>query len=280
MRLATVSYGGNPRVVVDRGDGLSLLNAVDVPDALSRGVFTDPTPLIDSDMNASEPLVFLPLVSAPSNVICVGHNYRAHILELGHDLPRYPNVFNKLTASLVGAEDPIILSSRAEEWDWEAELALVVGRHVYDATPAEADRAIAGYTIANDISARDWQRRTSQWLLGKTFAKTTPLGPWLVPTTEFDPEQPHTITCHVDGMERQRSVTSDLLFTARDLVSYVSQVLPLQPGDVILTGTPGGVGMAMQPRTFLKPGQEVVTTIEGLGQCRNRCVAAMDQDGK
>lgn len=279
MRLATVRCRGSARVVLDDGERLSLLDVADVPAALARNVFQNPTPLLLDELHRDATLEFLPVVPSPSKIICVGHNYRAHILELGHDLPSYPNVFSKFPAALIGAEDPIALSPRSQEWDWEAELALVVGRRTFEADHLEARGAIAGYTVANDVSARDWQRRATQWLLGKTFNDTTPLGPWLVSSADFDPHDPHVISCHVDGVERQHSTTNDLLFSPADLVAYVSQVLPLEPGDVILTGTPGGVGMAMNPPAYLQSGQTVVTAIEGLGHCRNRCVAT-PEDGK
>lgn len=279
MRLATARLEGAARVVLDDGERLKLLDVSSVQEALARDVFGSPRDLRGTPLVEGAPLEFLPVVPRPSKVVCVGHNYRAHILELGHEFPPYPNVFSKFALALIGAHDSITLSMRSQAWDWEAELALVIGRGTFEADSAEARAAIAGYTVANDVSARDWQRRASQWLLGKTFAGTTPLGPWLVPASEFDPHDAHDITCEVDGIERQRSTTNDLLFSPEDLVAYVSQVVPLEPGDVILTGTPGGVGMAMEPPVYLQPGQELMTAIEGLGQCRNRCVAS-HQDGK
>jgi acylpyruvate hydrolase len=223
---------------------------------------------------ALEALDLGPMVEGTGKVICVGHNYRTHILEMGHELPPYPNVFCKFPQALVGPADDIELSPAADFWDWEAELALVVSRPARHVREEDAPRHVGGYTVANDISARDWQRRSSQWLLGKTFARTTPIGPWLVTPDEVDPAAGLDITCSVDGVEKQRASSSDLVFGPAFLVAYLSTVLTLEPGDVVLTGTPGGVGVARQPAERLRVGQVVHTAVAGVGELTNRCVAS------
>jgi acylpyruvate hydrolase len=156
--------------------------------------------------------------------------------------------------------------------DWEAELAVVIGAEVGHADPEQARAAIAGYTVLNDVSARDWQFRTRQWHQGKTFEATTPVGPWLV--TADDPAvaaQGLTLTCEVDGDTVQKADTGDLVFDPATLVAYVSEIVTLAPGDVIATGTPGGVGHARTPARYLHDGSLLVTRIEGIGECRNTC---------
>ncbi len=222
---------------------------------------------------ALDALDYAPVVVAPSKIVCVGLNYRTHVLENGLEVPEYPTLFAKYTECLIGAHDDIVLPPESDAIDWEAELAIVIGTRVRRATGADAAAAIAGYTVLNDISVRDWQQRTRQWLQGKTFEATTPVGPWLVTGDECDDGRAD-ITCVVDGDEVQRAHTSDLVFGPADLVAYISTIVTLQPGDIIATGTPGGVGMARRPPRFLHDGAEVVTRIEGVGECRNRCVAS------
>ncbi|MEU6192199.1 fumarylacetoacetate hydrolase family protein [Streptomyces sp. NPDC047061] len=215
---------------------------------------------------------YAPLVPHPSKILCVGLNYKDHIAEMGRETPEYPTLFGKFADTLLGAEDDLVLPAESGAVDWEAELAVVVGRTVRHASTAEAVAAIAGFTVANDVSARDWQRRTGQWLQGKAFEATTPLGPVLVTGEEVDAAADLEISCMVDGVVKQRSRTSQLLFGPADIVAYVSRFTTLRPGDVLLTGTPGGVGAGREPAEFLTPGQVLTTTVEGIGSCHNTCV--------
>jgi acylpyruvate hydrolase len=195
---------------------------------------------------------------------------------MGRELPTYPTLFAKFARCLVGARDPIVLPAGAERVDWEAELAFVIGAEVRHADRATAGAAIAGYSVLNDISVRDYQSRTLQWLQGKTFESSTPLGPHLVTPDEVVDDPAETpdleIRCEVDGDVRQLARTGDLVFGPADIVAYVSQILTLEPGDVIATGTPGGVGAGRKPPLFLSPGQVVRTVIEGIGELVNECV--------
>ncbi|GGG29952.1 hypothetical protein GCM10007304_49710 [Rhodococcoides trifolii] len=275
MKLATVRTPDGPRVVVDvNGSVRGLHEFTSLPHAIRAGVLSRPDDFEGSQIDDPAGLDFAPVVTDPGKVICVGHNYREHILEMGHGLPDFPNVFSKFTGALIGAFDDIELAAESTAWDWEAELAVVVGRPLRNADASQARTAIGGYTVANDISARDWQKRTSQWLLGKTFERTTPVGPWLVTPDAFSDELDLAITCSVDGDIVQQSNVSDLLFDPAYILAYLSTVITLEPGDLILTGTPSGVGAARDPQLFLQPGQEVRTEISGIGQCINRCVAA------
>jgi acylpyruvate hydrolase len=216
---------------------------------------------------------FAPVVPRPGKIICVGLNYRSHILETGRELPDYPTLFAKFADTLLGARDDLVLPSVSERVDWEAELGVVIGRPVHRATSAEAAAAIAGYTVVNDVSMRDWQRRTMQWLAGKAFERSTPAGPYLVTPDEVGDAADLEVRCEVDGVVMQQSRTSDLLFSPADIAAYASQIITLKPGDLIVTGTPSGVGDARKPAVYLKPGNVLRTWVEGLGECVNRCVA-------
>ena len=217
--------------------------------------------------------VFAPVVPGPSKVICVGLNYRTHIKETGRELPEYPTLFAKFAETLMGPYDDLAIPEVSNRVDWEAELGLIIGKAVYRADAAEAAGAIAGYTICNDVSMRDFQRRTLQWLAGKMFQHSTPAGPYLVTPDEVGNAADLEIGCSVDGETMQLARTSDLLFKPADVVSYISQAITLRPGDLVLTGTTGGVGDARKPPVYLRPGQVVRTWVEGVGECVNRCVA-------
>lgn len=213
------------------------------------------------------------LVPRPEKVICVGLNYATHIREMGRELPEHPTLFAKFARSLVGGYDPITLPAGSDKVDWEAELGVVIGAPVRHADDARARAAIAGWTVVNDISARDFQNRTLQWLQGKMFEAATPVGPWLVVAGPDDPPVSGEISCTVDGELMQTADVSDLVFDPVALVRYISSIITLVPGDLISTGTPGGVGAARTPPRWLAPGSEVVTRVEGVGECRNSCRA-------
>lgn len=218
---------------------------------------------------------FAPPVSQPSKVLCVGLNYRNHILEMGRELPTHPTLFAKFADSLTGPGDPIAKPAESDAFDWEAELALVVGKPVRCATGADAEAAIAGFTVFNDVTCRDWQYRTAQWLQGKAWDACTPMGPYLVTPDELPggvrPEL--ELTLEVDGEIMQRDSTADLLFDPVALVEYVSTLVRLNPGDIVATGTPGGVGHARTPARYLTPGVVMVTRIERIGALHNRITA-------
>jgi acylpyruvate hydrolase len=269
MRWATIRTDDGTRAARVDGDTLVELAARDVGELLARGGDVRET----GTLHDTETADFAPVVTHPGKIVCQGLNYRSHILEMGHELPEHPTLFVKFREALIGARDDIHLPPESNAVDWEAELALVVGTRVRRASPAEAEAAIAGFTVANDISMRDWQYRTIEWLPGKTWEHATPVGPWLVTPDEVGGPSPDlAIGCEVDGVVRQASRTSELVFSAADLVASVSEVVTLQPGDLLLTGTPAGVGHGMKPPTYLEAGQVVRTTIQGIGELLNRCV--------
>jgi acylpyruvate hydrolase len=217
-------------------------------------------------------LDFAPVVPRPQKIFCIGLNYRSHITEMGREIPEYPTIFAKFPPVLIGAHDELVLPAASAAVDWEGELAVIVGTRIRNAATAQAAvEAIAGYAVLNDVTARDWQNRTREWLQGKNFEATTPFGPYLVTPDEFDPATA-TLRTSVNGETVQQAETSDLVFDPAALVSYISTFITLEPGDVIATGTPGGVGHARKPQRYLAEGNVLATTITGLGDCRNVCV--------
>jgi acylpyruvate hydrolase len=274
MKLATIRTPGGTRAVRLDGDALVDVGAPDVGTLLS-----DPEWLAAAENRhgITRPLSgaeFAPLVPSPSKVICVGHNYRNHIEEMGRDLPQHPTLFPKFADCLTGADDDIVKPPETEALDWEVELVVVIGHEVRRAGEVEAEAAIAGFTVMNDVSARDWQFRTIEWTQGKIWDSSTPLGPQLVTPDELPggTRPALQVSTTVDGRSMQRDNTGDLLFAPVDLVRYVSTITRLRPGDCIATGTPAGVGHARDPKTYLTAGQTVVTEIEGIGACTNRIV--------
>jgi acylpyruvate hydrolase len=272
MRFATVRTASGTRAARLDGEDLVLLSSSDVGALLAVGDLERAGhDEAGGSIKASE-ADFATLVTQPSKVFCVGLNYRSHILETGSQLPAYPTLFAKFSAALIGAHDDIILPKISDHVDWEVELCVVIGSPLRHASREEAAAGIAGYTVLNDISIRDYQRRTSQWLQGKTFERTTPVGPYLVTGDEVGDGLDLEVRCEVDGQVMQLDRTSELVFGAIDVVTYCSDILTLQPGDLLSLGTTGGVGDARDPKVFLRSGQVVRTVIEGIGECLNTCV--------
>ncbi|MGY1883940.1 fumarylacetoacetate hydrolase family protein [Blastococcus sp. SYSU DS0753] len=276
MRLATVrTLDGATRAVRVEDEHLVDLGVADLGEFLASPGWEDRA------AGATEPAAhlrgaaFAPVIPRPGKIVCVGLNYRNHILEMGRDLPEYPTLFSKYADTLVGANDDIVKPPETEAFDWECELAVVIGSPVRRARGADAERAIAGFAVLNDVTCRDWQFRTREWLQGKNWETTTPLGPYLVTPDELPGGVRPTleISTRIDGETVQKDTTGDLLFDPVALVEYVSTMGTLRPGDVIATGTPGGVGHARKPARYLEVGQHLTTEISGLGRCENRVVA-------
>ncbi|MEO5534947.1 MAG: fumarylacetoacetate hydrolase family protein [Pseudolysinimonas sp.] len=277
MKLATLRRDGATFTVrIDPEGAVEISGFADVGALLADPAWREiatratghatPLEVIDSD-------AWAPIIPQPRKIICVGVNYRAHIAEMGREVPDYPTLFTKYPEALIGAGDPIIVAPYAADFvDWEAELAIVIGTRVRRASEQDAAAAIAGYTVLNDVSMRDWQNRTLQWLPGKSFEHTTPVGPVLATADEVPASA--RITTEVDGELLQDGRIDDLVFGPAAIVAYISQIFPLDPGDIIATGTPGGVGHARTPPRYLSEGQEVVTTIEGIGSLRNVVVVS------
>lgn len=209
-------------------------------------------------------------VQRPGKIICVGHNYREHILEMKREIPTYPVIFAKYSNTLRGPQDDIPYYPITEKLDYEAEFTFVMGKRAKNVTQADALDYVAGYTIVNDVTARDLQTRTIQWQQGKTVDGSAPMGPWLVTGDEITDPSGLEMVLTVNGEERQRSNTANLVFTVPILVEFLSNIMTLEPGDVICTGTPGGVGVAMTPPTFLQDGDVVRIEIDRIGVLENK----------
>ena len=214
----------------------------------------------------------LPVSPAPSKVLCVGLNYRDHIAETGRDTPTYPVLFPKHASSLIAADAPIVVPPESSQVDYEGELAVVVGTGGRRITRERAMEHVLGYAVANDVTMRDYQYLTHQWVQGKAWDSSTPLGPHLVAPDEVDLASA-VITTTVDGTQVQRSTLDQLLFDVPDLIATISTFTALVPGDVILTGTPGGVGFRKKPQLFLTPGTRVSVEITGVGRIDSAVVA-------
>ncbi|MCX5188818.1 fumarylacetoacetate hydrolase family protein [Streptomyces mirabilis] len=264
MRLATIRTPNGLQAVRIDGDVAVECGAPDVGALLARADWRDSAVNADGPRHDVDALVYAPVVPSPGKIICVGLNYRTHITEMGRDLPQYPTLFAKFPEVLIGPYDALVLPAESDAVDWEAELAVVIGTSVRRADEQTARAAIAGYTIMNDVSMRDWQFRTREWLQGKNFEASAPFGPHLVTPDEIPANA--AISSTVDGEVMQSSSIGDLLFGPAELVAYISTIITLHPGDVIATGTTGGVGHARTPQRYLQPGQTLVTSIEGIGQ--------------
>lgn len=213
-------------------------------------------------------------VPSPGSLIGIGLNYKDHVSETGSPQPSEPVIFAKHPSCIVGPGSDIILPDSSRQVDYEAELAIVIGQPVFHANDSEAQGAIAGYTIMNDVTARDWQNRTSQWMAAKSFPSFGPMGPLMVTADELGGADNLRISLSVNGTPRQDSATSQMIFGAVDIVRHVSSVWPLAPGDVIATGTPAGVGSTRRPATFLRAGDVVEISIEGIGVLTNQVNSA------
>jgi acylpyruvate hydrolase len=268
MQLLTLRTPGGHRAGRVIGDDIGLLPFDDVGTALASG-----QDLETLDLEATVPLAganLAPVVPNPSKVFCVGLNYRPHIEETGHEIPEFPTLFPKFAAALCGPNDTIPLPPESNSVDSEAELVLVIGKSVRRADDNAAAAALAGFAVGNDMSMRDWQRHTSQFTAGKTWEASSPVGPVMVTPDELGGVRPALgISSQIDGTTFQQANTGDLMFDSIDCVRYISTFITLEPGDLVFTGTPGGVGAARTPPVFIEDGQKLVTTIDGIGSLRN-----------
>lgn len=281
MRLITFLHHNHPRLGALTGDAVLDLNRAnpalpaDLVSLLQAGVSTlnlareTLASAVADNFTPLNEVTLLAPIPRPGKILCIGHNYQGHIGLGKTELPEYPNMFCKTGNVITGHLHPIIIPRVTSQVDYEAELAVIIGKHGHDIPEAEAMDYVAGYSIFNDVSARDYQKRTNQWFLGKSFDSFGPLGPALV--TKDEVPDPHNLALEltVNGVPKQRAHTRDLIFSVPFLVSYLSQVLTLDPGDMIATGTPAKLPEAAQPQHFLEPGDIVSITIETLGTLTN-----------
>jgi 2-keto-4-pentenoate hydratase/2-oxohepta-3-ene-1,7-dioic acid hydratase in catechol pathway len=212
-------------------------------------------------------------IPRPPRIFAIGLNYQKHAVESNMQVQKVPTVFMKLSSTVVGPDTPIILPKLSTQPDYEAEFAVVIGKPGYQIPAASAMDCVFGYTIVNDVSARDIQLSTSQWTLGKSFPTFTPLGPSITTADEISDPHALAISLTIDGETLQNSNTNDLIFKLPELIAYLSSITPLEAGDIISTGTPEGVGLGRTPKRWLKPNEEIIITIEKLGELRNRTIA-------
>lgn len=271
MRLVGFERDGATRVGVQHGDGV--LELTDV-----AGFYAEPRRWVELARGPSTTLRRgagppRPLVAPTARILCVGQNYSEHIAETGSTRPPAPNIFSRFVSTAIPDGHPVPVPAGEPGLDWEVELAAVIGTRVYRADEAEAAESVLGYTVVNDITARARQHTTSQWALGKNADATLPIGPCLVTADAIDATDLALCT-RVNGTTMQSGRTSQMIFSVPEIISYVSQTFTLLPGDVICTGTPGGVGWRRDPRVLLEPGDLLETEIEGVGCLRNPVVAA------
>ena len=268
MKLATLrTPTGTIAVrVTEEGVGIEIPGIPDVGALLAHPDYATLSN-VGADAHDLRSADWAPVVPRPGKIICVGLNYRKHITEMGRDLPQFPTLFAKYPEAITGPYDGIeVPDYAAHALDWEGELAVIIGTTVRRADYFTAAEAIAGYSVLNDLTMRDYQYRTGEWLQGKTFEASTPLGPVLVTPDEFGFGD---LCTTVNGELKQHASTSDLVFNPAQLVEYISAIITLNPGDVIATGTPGGVGHARTPAQYLRDGHTVITEIDGIGKLAN-----------
>ncbi len=288
MRLATLETSNGPRVVsvvdsdgqqrfvdllaVDSGLPRSLKALLAREDGLAAAADAEKSGLEQSAF--VEGRLLAPIVS-PGKVICIGLNYRDHAEESGMAIPEEPVCFSKFSHAVVGPDAEIVLPSASKQVDYEAELVVVIGKRGKHIAEADAFDYVAGYTNGHDVSARDWQlgRPGGQWLMGKTPDTFAPIGPWLVTADEVDDPNALRIQFRLNGQTLQDSTTKEFIFDIPQAIAYLSRLMTLEPGDIIFTGTPPGVGMARDPQIWLKPGDVAEVEVEGLGVLRNPVVA-------
>jgi 2-keto-4-pentenoate hydratase/2-oxohepta-3-ene-1,7-dioic acid hydratase in catechol pathway len=212
-------------------------------------------------------------IPRPRKLLCVGLNYRDHAAETGSTIPDVPTIFNKFATAVIGPGADIVLPKVSKSPDYEAEFAFVIGTGGRHIAAADWQKHIFGYTIVNDVSARDYQRATTQWLMGKTFDTFAPMGPWIITADEIADPHNLNIQLEINGEVLQNSNTRELIFKIPDLIAFLSSVFTLEPGDIVSTGTPAGVGVARKPQRFLRPGEEVTIKIQSIGELSNPVVA-------
>jgi 2-keto-4-pentenoate hydratase/2-oxohepta-3-ene-1,7-dioic acid hydratase in catechol pathway len=283
MKLATFTHAGSTRVGVVVDEEVVDLRAADpaLPDEMGALLEAGAAVLAAADAATQRSGTRIPLddvhleapVLRPPKVIAVGLNYADHVAESGREPPKHPVLFNKQSTCIAGPWDPIHLPRASHVLDYEGELAFVIGRRCRHVPRERATEVIAGYTVMNDVSVRDWQLRTPTMMIGKSFDTHGPSGPWIVTGDEIG--DPHSLGLRtwVNGELRQDSNTKELIFDCFDLVEHISTSFTLEPGDIISTGTPGGVGIAKKPPLLLVAGDVVRIEIEGIGQIENPVIA-------
>jgi 2-keto-4-pentenoate hydratase/2-oxohepta-3-ene-1,7-dioic acid hydratase in catechol pathway len=266
MRFVTFRRGGELPQAGIMLDGRVGALGRDLISAMAGGVGVGAVHSLDE-------IQLLAPIPRPPKLICVGLNYRDHAAETKMEIPKVPTIFNKFPNVIIGPGQPIVLPKAEKRPDYEAEFAFVIGRGGRHIRAANAMNHVFGYTIVNDVSARDHQMATTQWLMGKTFDTFAPMGPWIVSADEIPDPHSLDIWLEIGGERLQSSNTRELIFKIPELIEFISSVVTLEPGDVVITGTPAGVGFARKPPRFLKPGDQVTVHVEKIGSLVNPVIA-------
>lgn len=282
MKLVSYTENGNPSYgavkdtgVVDLGRRFAERGLMTLRQLLAADALADAAELIatQSPDISIDGLQLLPVIPDPDKILCIGMNYRDHVAEVGRTVTENPSLFARFPGSQVGHRQPMIKPSVSDQFDYEGELAVVIGKPGRHISRAEALSHVGGYACYNEGSIRDWQRHTTQFLAGKTFAGTGAFGPWLVTSDEIPDPTVLALETRLNGQIVQQTTIDKLITTIPELIAYCSTILPLLPGDVIVTGTPGGVGLKRNPPLFMKPGDVVEVEISGIGVLRNPIIA-------
>jgi 2-keto-4-pentenoate hydratase/2-oxohepta-3-ene-1,7-dioic acid hydratase in catechol pathway len=276
MKLATfkTSKGASYGAVTDGGIvdlGKRLGNRYsDLKALIAANAFSQVTPLLSEkpDHKAAD-VTWLPVIPNPERILCVGLNYQEHVKETGRDNTEQPAIFIRLPESQVGHKQPIVRPRESTHLDFEAEIALIIGKGGRRISQKDSWNHIAGYSCYNDGSVRDWQRHTIQWTAGKNFAQTGGFGPWMVTADEIPPGTTMALSCRLNGERMQHATTEQMIFKFPKIIEYVSSWTTLAPGDVLVTGTPGGVGARRTPPVWMKPGDKVEIEIDKVGILEN-----------
>jgi 2-keto-4-pentenoate hydratase/2-oxohepta-3-ene-1,7-dioic acid hydratase in catechol pathway len=276
MKLATfkTAKGASYGAVTDKGIvdlGRRLGNRFpDLKALIAGNGFGEAAKLLSEKVDfRTEEIGWLPVIPNPDKIVCVGLNYQDHVVETGRDNTEQPAIFLRLAESQVGHLQPIIRPRESTHMDFEAEIAVIIGTPGRRISQADAWKHIAGYSCYNDGSVRDWQRHTVQWTAGKNFAHTGGFGPWMVTADEIPPNSKMTLSCRLNGQQMQHATTEQMIFKIPKIIEYVSAWTTLLPGDVLVTGTPGGVGARRTPPVWMKPGDKVEIEIDKVGILEN-----------
>jgi 2-keto-4-pentenoate hydratase/2-oxohepta-3-ene-1,7-dioic acid hydratase in catechol pathway len=279
MKLATFTHQGRTRLGAVVGEEIADLSAANIPPtmlglleagdaalAAARSAVTGAKLFALADVRLEAP------IARPPKILAVGLNYRAHAEECGLPIPEFPIIFNKQSTSSAGPFDVIHRPRESTKLDYEGELAIIIGKRCRRVPASKARSVVAGYAVANDVSVRDWQARTPTMTMGKSWDTHCPFGPWITTSDEVAEPGNLDLKTWVNGEQRQSANTSDLIFNCDQIVEHLSTAFTLEPGDVIVTGTPSGVGVWMDPKGWLVDGDVVRITIEGLGTIENRVI--------
>jgi 2-keto-4-pentenoate hydratase/2-oxohepta-3-ene-1,7-dioic acid hydratase in catechol pathway len=270
MRFISYAAGGKSGLAVRKGADLIDLGAVDLGDALRQGNLEELGRAARGQTLDPTSIKYRPLIARPGKIVCIGLNYHDHATEASFERPTYPPMFPRVSTTLVGHDEPILRPKVSTQLDYEGEMVAVIGRGGHRIPRERALDHVAGYSIFNDASVRDYQFKTTQWTAGKNFDATGPFGPEFVTADEVPAgAKGLKLETRLNGQVMQKTNTNDMIFPVADLIFYVSEVMTLEPGDIIVTGTPGGVGFARKPPVFMKAGDICEIEIEGLGVLRN-----------